>query len=75
MDELQLHDLKNIDAGQRTQLARSMIHSVSISHTQAHLPAVDVKQNASPAIHDDPTEPNKPASGRDSRTPMGGYGG
>ena len=35
-----------------------------------HLPAVEVKQKASPARHDDPTEASPPASGRDSNAPI-----
>ena len=34
------------------------------------LPAVDVKQNAMPARHDDATVPNTPANGIESSAPM-----
>ena len=34
---------------------------------------MDVKQNARPARHDDPTVPSTPASGRESRRPIVGY--
>jgi len=33
-------------------------------------PAVDVKQNASPARHEDPTVPSTPANGRENKTPI-----
>jgi len=49
MDELQLHDLKNMDA------------------------AVDVKQNARPARHEEPTVPRTPASGIENNSPMVGF--
>ena len=37
---------------------------------QIHKPAVEVKQKARPAIHDDPTVPNIPAKGKDIRAPI-----
>lgn len=46
MDELQLHDLKNMDA------------------------AVEVKQNAMPAMDDVTTVPRMPVKGSDSRIPI-----
>lgn len=67
MDELQLHDLKNIDAGNswpcklRTRLRYPVVNN---------LPAVEVKQNAMPAMHDDPTVPKTPARGTESRAPI-----
>ena len=33
-------------------------------------PAVDVKQKASPARHEDPTVPSTPVSGRESKRPI-----
>ncbi len=47
----------------------SIATHVSLSYTIS-LPAVDVKQNATPAKHDEATVPKTPANGREKRTPM-----
>ena len=38
---------------------------------QNGIPAVDVKQNASPARHEEATVPKTPVRGRERRIPMG----
>lgn len=46
---------------------------MSTSHLREvarYVPAVDVKQNASPAIHDEATVPATPARGIENRMPM-----
>jgi hypothetical protein len=63
MDELQLHDLKNIEAGHPCKLNRHEVNTFS-------LPAVDVKQKARPAKHDVAIVPRPPASGKLSRRPI-----
>lgn len=62
MDELQLHDLKNMEAGSRRQ--RDPTWRVS------NEPALEVKQKARPAIQEVATEVSPPASGRDISRPM-----
>ena len=62
IEELQLHDLQNMDA---TELSADRTKS-----SKNNAPAVDVKQKASPAIHDDPTVPKIPANGRDIKAPI-----
>lgn len=39
-------------------------------HSEKDAPAVEVKQKASPAIHDDATVPATPARGMEKRIPM-----
>ncbi|KAF7794509.1 hypothetical protein EIP86_005643 [Pleurotus ostreatoroseus] len=63
MEELQLHDLKNMDATRVLQLKTSKEQGL-------YVPAVDVKQNAIPAKHEEATEPNTPAIGSESKTPI-----
>ena len=43
---------------------------VTMSRVKKDRPAVDVKQNASPARHEDPTVPSTPVNGRESKTPI-----
>lgn len=62
MDELQLHDLKNMEAGSRRQ--RGQTWRVRNS------PALEVKQKARPARQEVATEVSPPTSGRDIRRPM-----
>ena len=42
-----------------------------MSRVKKDRPAVDVKQNASPARHEDPTVPSTPANGRENNMPIG----
>jgi hypothetical protein len=41
-----------------------------MSRVEKHGPAVEVKQNARPARHEDPTVPSTPANGRESKRPI-----
>lgn len=68
MDELQLQDLKNIDAADPG-------YDNTLVNSQRDLPAVDVQKKASPAIHEVSTVVRPPASGRDIRRPMMDVGG
>jgi hypothetical protein len=43
---------------------------MTISRVKKDEPAVDVKQNANPARHEDPTVPSTPANGRESKRPI-----
>jgi hypothetical protein len=43
---------------------------MTMSKVEKHEPAVEVKQNARPAIHEDPTVPSTPVSGRESKRPI-----
>jgi hypothetical protein len=63
MDELQLHDLKNIEAD-------SDWLSCQPGDRRNSLPAVDVKQKARPAKHDVAIVPRPPARGKLSRRPI-----
>jgi hypothetical protein len=65
MDELQLHDLQNIEATEEGQHTCEMMSLVSWE-----IPAVDVQQNARPATADEPIVPNTPARGKDTRAPI-----
>ena len=56
--------MKNIDASQFPSAGKSAAEGFMDS------PAVDVKQNATPARHDDAIEPNTPANGSEMRAPM-----
>ena len=62
MDELQLKDLQNIEAG-GSQWWRC-------GGTRKDIPAVEVKQKATPARRDEPTVPKSPAKGRVSSAPI-----
>jgi len=63
MEELQLHDLKNMEAALGVQyLAKQQMCG--------DVPAVEVKQNASPPMHDVATVPNRPANGMESKAPI-----
>ena len=62
MDELQLHDLKNIEAGSRHQRGKTW--------RVKNEPALEVKQKARPARHEVATEVSPPTSGSDIRRPM-----
>lgn len=63
IDELQLHDLKNMDAAD--------VISLKLRIKGEHgLPAVEVKQNARPARHDVAIDVSPPARGRDRSRPM-----
>jgi hypothetical protein len=64
MEELQLHDLKNMDADDPQSAAKQN------RDFRKHLPAVDVQKNARPARHEVPIELAMPAMGRDSNRPM-----
>lgn len=66
IEELQLHDLKNMEAKQE-QLRWSDLNRLQ---AERHEPAVDVKQNATPARHDDAMVPNAPARGIENRIPI-----
>lgn len=63
MDELQLHDLKNMDA---TYQKFNMDAPLAMCYS----PAVEVKQNAMPAMDDVTTVPRMPVKGSDSRIPI-----
>ena len=65
MEELQLHDLKNMDAIKSGHSVRQPIYT-----STSYSPAVEVKQNANPARHDDAIVPSVPASGIDKSTPI-----
>ena len=65
IDELQLHDLQNMDAATISRSALCTISGVCYDS-----PAVDVKQKASPARHDDATVPKTPAKGKESSIPI-----
>ena len=64
IDELQLHDLQNIEA-----IRGSSIHEIVWIHIY-EVPAVDVQQNARPATADVPMVPNTPARGKEMRAPI-----
>ena len=67
MEELQLQDLQNIEA-----ICSGMIRGqkVTLSRVEKHEPAVEVKQNARPARHEDATVPSTPVNGRGSKRPI-----
>ena len=67
MEELQLQDLQNIEA-----ICSGMTRgqNMTTSRIKKHEPAVEVKQNARPARHEDPTVPSTPANGRESKRPI-----
>ena len=54
--------------GYRFEMARSQ--NITMSRVEKHGPAVEVKQNARPARHEDPTVPSTPANGRESKRPI-----
>jgi len=66
MDELQLQDLKNMEANKTETIKTNTIRVESANC----LPAVDVQQNASPPMHDVAMVPKPPASGSDSSRPI-----
>lgn len=43
---------------------------MTMSRVKRDGPAVDVKQNASPARHEDATVPSTPVNGRESKIPI-----
>ena len=65
IDELQLHDLQNMDA--RNALNKQ---GPSLGSARKHIPAVVLKQKAKPAKHEEATVPRLPAKGRDRSKPM-----
>jgi len=67
MEELQLQDLQNIEAI-CSEVTRGQ--KMTMSKVEKHEPAVEVKQNARPARHEDPTVPSTPANGRESKRPI-----
>ena len=62
IDELQLHDLKNMEAGEHGQGGKR--------RRASNEPALEVKQKARPARHEVAMEVRPPASGRDINRPM-----
>jgi hypothetical protein len=66
MEELQLQDLKNMEAVGPSQSNWSKVGRLG------SLPAVEVKQKANPAKHDVAMVPRPPASGKLSRRPIVG---
>ena len=68
MDELQLHDLQNIEA------VGGISRRGGVADVRG-IPAVDVQKNARPATADDAIVPNTPARGKEIRAPIpAGYG-
>ena len=65
IEELQLHDLQNIEAA--ANVRRQLLGFEDLPRC---LPAVDVKQNARPATHEDAMVVRPPANGRDTRAPI-----
>jgi len=67
MEELQLQDLQNIEAI-CSGITRGQ--KMTTSRVEKHEPAVEVKQNARPARHEDATVPSTPVNGRESKRPI-----
>ena len=67
MEELQLQDLQNIEA-----ICSGMTRGqkMTMSRVDEDEPAVEVKQNARPARHEDATVPSTPVNGRESKRPI-----
>jgi hypothetical protein len=63
MEELQLQDLKNMEAAE-------LVIWTGLQVGAGNVPAVEVKQKAKPAKHEVAIVPSDPASGNESNSPI-----